>query len=112
MAENSAWEERCGLNGYTHGGLSLQDQGSENNGETSALFYQEPKMKNSSIVISMLAAGAGLLYASVGAQEPIQVLQPVQNVNLAQVELGKKLYFDPRLSKSGFISCNSCHNLS
>jgi cytochrome c peroxidase len=23
-----------------------------------------------------------------------------------------KLYFDPRLSKSGFISCNSCHNLS
>jgi cytochrome c peroxidase len=30
----------------------------------------------------------------------------------AKVELGKKLYFDPRLSKSGFISCNSCHNLS
>lgn len=27
------------------------------------------------------------------------------------VELGKKLYFDPRLSNSGFISCNSCHNL-
>ncbi|WP_419631151.1 cytochrome-c peroxidase, partial [Thiolapillus sp.] len=70
------------------------------------------KMKNSSSVISMLAAGVGLLSASVGAQEPIQVLQPVQNVNLAQVELGKKLYFDPRLSKSGFISCNSCHNLS
>ena len=69
-------------------------------------------MKNSSSVISMLAAGVGLLSASVGAQEPIQVLQPVQNVNLAQVELGKKLYFDPRLSKSGFISCNSCHNLS
>jgi cytochrome c peroxidase len=28
------------------------------------------------------------------------------------VELGNKLFFDPRLSKSGFISCNSCHNLS
>jgi cytochrome c peroxidase len=27
-------------------------------------------------------------------------------------ELGKKLFFDTRLSKSGFISCNSCHNLS
>ena len=26
--------------------------------------------------------------------------------------MGKKLFFDPRLSKSGFISCNSCHNLS
>lgn len=44
--------------------------------------------------------------------EPIQPLEPVKRVNLAQVELGKKLYFDPRLSKSGFISCNSCHNLS
>jgi cytochrome c peroxidase len=32
--------------------------------------------------------------------------------NPKYVELGKKLYFDPRLSKSGFISCNSCHNLS
>lgn len=29
----------------------------------------------------------------------------------ALVELGKALYFDPRLSKSGFISCNSCHNV-
>jgi len=46
------------------------------------------------------------------AAEPIQPIKPVQNINLAQVELGKKLYFDPRLSKSGFISCNSCHNLS
>ena len=28
-----------------------------------------------------------------------------------KVELGKKLYFDPRLSKSGLISCNTCHNI-
>lgn len=28
-----------------------------------------------------------------------------------KVELGKKLYFEPRLSKSGIISCNTCHNL-
>ncbi len=46
------------------------------------------------------------------AKEPIEPIIPVQEINLAQVELGKKLYFDPRLSKSGFISCNSCHNLS
>lgn len=46
------------------------------------------------------------------AEEPIQPVAPVKEINLAQVELGKKLYFDPRLSKSGFISCNSCHNLS
>ncbi|RDU66369.1 cytochrome C biogenesis protein CcsA [Helicobacter didelphidarum] len=28
-----------------------------------------------------------------------------------QIELGKKLYFDPRLSSSNLISCNTCHNL-
>ena len=27
-------------------------------------------------------------------------------------ELGKMLYFEPRLSKSQLISCNTCHNLS
>ncbi|MCI5144653.1 MAG: cytochrome-c peroxidase, partial [Candidatus Electrothrix sp. AR3] len=51
-------------------------------------------------------AGAGW------AKEPIDPIAPVKEINLAQAELGKKLYFDPRLSKSGFISCNSCHNLS
>jgi len=29
----------------------------------------------------------------------------------AKVELGKMLYFDPRLSASHVISCNSCHNI-
>ncbi len=28
-----------------------------------------------------------------------------------KVELGKMLYFDPRLSASDLISCNTCHNL-
>ena len=55
-----------------------------------------------------LASGSSTLLA----EEPIQPISPVKEINLAQVELGKKLYFDPRLSKSGFISCNSCHNLS
>jgi cytochrome c peroxidase len=46
------------------------------------------------------------------AKEPIEPIIPVKEINLAQVELGRKLYFDRRLSKSGFLSCNSCHNLS
>ena len=29
-----------------------------------------------------------------------------------RVELGKMLYFEPRLSASWLISCNTCHNLS
>lgn len=33
------------------------------------------------------------------------------DVTPAKVELGRKLFFEPRLSKSQIISCNSCHNL-
>ncbi|MEW8221448.1 MAG: cytochrome-c peroxidase [Candidatus Thiodiazotropha taylori] len=54
----------------------------------------------------------GVSGQAMAADEPIKPIKPVQSINLGQVELGKKLYFDPRLSKSGFISCNSCHNLS
>jgi len=28
-----------------------------------------------------------------------------------KIELGKMLFFDPRISASGVISCNTCHNL-
>jgi cytochrome c peroxidase len=45
-------------------------------------------------------------------QEPIQPIEYPTDVDVAKVELGKKLFFDPRLSLSGWISCNSCHNLS
>jgi cytochrome c peroxidase len=59
-----------------------------------------------------VAVIAALASVPVLANEPIAPIRPAQEINLAQAELGKKLYFDPRLSKSGFISCNSCHNLS
>jgi cytochrome c peroxidase len=59
--------------------------------------------------LSLLAAGGTALAA---VEEPIQPITPPKQINLGMAELGKKLYFDPRLSKSGFISCNSCHNLS
>jgi cytochrome c peroxidase len=65
------------------------------------------KLATTSILISSLALASASSFAV-----QIEPIRPVQEVNLAQVELGKKLFFDPRLSKSGFISCNSCHNLS
>jgi len=61
-------------------------------------------------VVALVALGTCAAWAA--DKEPIQPLEPVKEINLALAELGKKLYFDPRLSKSGFISCNSCHNLS
>ena len=51
-------------------------------------------------------------HAQKRSDEPVQTIPAPRNIDPAKVELGKKLFFDPRLSKSGFISCNSCHNLS
>lgn len=44
--------------------------------------------------------------------KPIEAYTPKDAAAEAKAALGEKLYFDPRLSKSGAISCNSCHNLS
>jgi len=68
-------------------------------------------MRVRTLVICLSMLGSYTL-ASAAADEPIQPIAPAKITNPAMVELGKKLYFDPRLSKSGFISCNSCHNLS
>jgi cytochrome c peroxidase len=46
------------------------------------------------------------------SKEPIQPIPISFDYDSAKVELGKKLFFEPRLSKSGWITCNSCHNLS
>ena len=69
-------------------------------------------MKIKPIVLSIALASTTFTTTMALAEEPIKPIKPVKEINLAQVELGKKLFFDPRLSKSGFISCNSCHNLS
>ena len=56
-------------------------------------------------VASEIPEGMGVL--------PTQVPVPADNpMSKEKVELGKKLYFDPALSKSGHFSCNSCHNLA
>lgn len=43
---------------------------------------------------------------------PSVVPAPADNPTTpAKVELGKQLFFDPRLSVDGTVSCNSCHNV-
>jgi len=49
---------------------------------------------------------------SARSDEPIKQIPINFDYDRAKVELGKKLFFEPRLSKSGWITCNSCHNLS
>jgi len=84
------------------------------------------------VVLSVLVAALGViafLVIGVAAQDaaPTQLQQTAQAmfaplpavvdnpdnpVTEEKVELGKMLYYDPRLSLSGFVSCNSCHNLA
>jgi cytochrome c peroxidase len=62
--------------------------------------------------LKVLAAAVALAVPLAQAVEPISPIEPPADVDGAKAELGKQLFFDPRLSKSGFLSCNSCHNLS
>ena len=58
------------------------------------------------------AQNAGLTPIPASTSELMKLIDNPRNpITNAKVELGKKLYFDPRLSKSQIISCNTCHNL-
>ena len=62
-----------------------------------------------------IAAGLGLSMQAHADRLATELIKPIEAATITEpekVELGKKLWFDPRLSMSGFISCNSCHNLS
>lgn len=67
-------------------------------------------MKN--VMICVIATLAFPVFAERQSTEPIKPIEPATELSQAKVDLGKTLWFDPRLSKSGAISCNSCHNLA
>ncbi|KAA0252498.1 MAG: cytochrome-c peroxidase [Acidobacteria bacterium] len=56
-----------------------------------------------------LLAKGRQLFKPIPAQAPAAKGNPASP---AKVELGRMLYFDPRLSSSQLISCNTCHNVS
>ena len=73
------------------------------------------------ISVSLSASEALIKKAKEAGLKPIpneisELLKVIDNpknrLTKEKIELGKKLYFDPRLSKSGLISCNTCHNLA
>jgi cytochrome c peroxidase len=57
------------------------------------------------------AKSLGLQAIPQDKKELNKIIDPKGVITPQRVELGKKLYFDPRLSKSSLISCNWCHNL-
>ncbi len=59
-------------------------------------------------------AGSSLMDEAQQYFKPIPAAAPALKNNPAtpaRVELGKILYFEPRLSSSALISCNTCHNV-
>lgn len=66
------------------------------------------------LVSSHAAAEDDLMKAARRMFKPIPSVVPAVNDNPVthqKIELGKMLFFDPRISASGIISCNTCHNL-
>ena len=68
------------------------------------------KMKVLGVAVALAVAGGA--WAANVRDEPIKPIEAAQVSDAGKVELGKKLWFEPRLSMSGIISCNTCHNLS
>ncbi|MGE5172532.1 MAG: cytochrome-c peroxidase [Betaproteobacteria bacterium] len=72
-----------------------------------------------SVIVVLAVSGSvyasdELLSRAQGMFKPVPAKPPVIAGNPATPEkvlLGKVLYFDPRLSASGLISCNTCHNV-
>ena len=85
--------------------LGLAACAADQEGATTALQSQtrlDPEVEDD------LWADATALFEPLPAAAP----NPDNPVTEAKVALGRKLYFDPRLSKEGNVSCNSCHSLA
>lgn len=65
-----------------------------------------------SVLYATTAHGEVVDYNSYFSPLPRRVDSLTNPLNPAKVRLGKMLFFDPRLSRSGFISCNTCHSLA
>lgn len=66
------------------------------------------------LLAGLAAADPAILKKAQARFKAIPAAAPVLKENRAtaeKVELGKMLFFEPRLSSSGLISCNTCHNL-
>lgn len=71
---------------------------------------------SAALVFPAVAAAGDLRQDANAVFKPISAVSATSvvknnDITAAKVDLGRKLFFEPRLSKSQIISCNSCHNL-
>lgn len=78
------------------------------------------------ILTATLLAGSAILSSTMAnanelRETALEIFKPLPSTTPAvadnpitpeKVDLGKALFFDPRMSASGVFSCNSCHNLA
>ncbi|HHM04975.1 MAG TPA: cytochrome-c peroxidase [Gammaproteobacteria bacterium] len=70
---------------------------------------QTPDWIRTGVTAALLSAAAGAFaFDTLPEHPPIPADNPM---TAAKIELGKQLFFDPRLSIDGTVSCNSCHNV-
>lgn len=64
------------------------------------------------VCLSLFAAlcGPNMVHAQEILPKKVEIPQD-NGMTEDKILLGKTLYFDPRLSKDGTVSCNSCHNV-
>src|SRR5690606_10207561 len=80
-------------------------------------MIKRPLVKALALSLGVLAGSAAaddLMDRAKSTFEPIPKYPPVIDGNeltQSKVELGKMLFFEPRLSSSHLISCNTCHNV-
>lgn len=68
----------------------------------------------SSLAFAILVGSAAAALAGTAPWPPLPdaVPEPTNNPTTpSKVALGRKLFFDPRISADGTVSCNSCHNV-
>jgi len=71
--------------------------------------------------VSLIAVVSASAAASELREDALEMFAPIPStipavadnpITPEKIELGKALFFDPRMSASGVFSCNSCHNLA
>jgi cytochrome c peroxidase len=64
------------------------------------------------VAVIMIGVGsASVTFAEMGGSEPVTPLEPAMQLDSRKVELGRKLFHDPRLSRANAIACVTCHDL-
>ena len=97
------------INTYTRGSLSLST------GLNLIFTWLEiptdpPPMRLPHLPLLLLALPTALACAPAAADEPIQPIPREVVYDAEKAELGKRLFFDPRLSRDGRVSCATCHD--